>query len=501
MPDKKKEKGGLRRLLELLICMVVIILVLLSVYFYRSAQTSRNTVIESLYATADTYADDLGNQIDTMTNMAIPSCQYLETLAEDEGKFLEEEQKVCEILASTTDACKVLFCSNEGVGIWDNGETCDAGLLPYFDQIFMNYNKHMFRTQLEDGMQVIVSCVPFSQNETKWFAVMFYDLSEFKRIVKSATFDLNAFVALTDIHGDIILHNGSNSKFLVQDNVLGYVENSKDAETVKFQTRMKSKSKANLSANYDGERRVLLAVPVGVSDLYVVVGLNKAYVDRRVNSLNRSTTIILRILLVVVIAFAAAMIYAIVSSRLRTSQKKQELEQKADTDLLTGLNNKLATERKIKEYMQKNPDGTGMMMLLDLDNFKKINDTKGHAFGDEVLRTLGKNLSPLFRASDILGRIGGDEFMVFLKGVSTREDVEKQARKIVQFFRSFQAGDYVKYSATASIGVALYPRDGADFDSLYKATDAALYISKKNGKNQVAFNDEELKDLAEIVNK
>ena len=90
------------------------------------------------------------------------------------------------------------------------------------------------------------------------------------------------------------------------------------------------------------------------------------------------------------------------------------LEDKADTDLLTDLNNKMATERKIREYMEKYPDKQGVLFVLDVDNFKKINDTMGHAFGDEVLRSLAVRLQSMFRATDIVGRTGGDEFMVFL---------------------------------------------------------------------------------------
>lgn len=497
MSDKKKEIGELRKTLVPLLTMVIVILSFLSIYLYKSVNSSRTNVIEGLYLTADDFAEDLRVQIETMTSMAIPSCTYLETLSNE--NCMEENQKVCDILASTTDAYKVLLCSSEGVGLWNDTGLCEAMELPYHGKIFENNNKHMFRIE-EGDSQIMVCCLPFEQNGQNWYAVLFYDLTEFKRIVKSATFDLNAFIALTDMYGNIILHNGSSSKFLTQKGILDFVQDTKNADAIRFRARMKSKSRANLSISYDGDSRVLLAVPVVDTDMYVIVGLNKSYVDRRVNSLNRGSTLILRILMVVVVLFTVIMVYVMVANRLQNKEKKQALEKKADTDLLTGLYNKLATERKIKEYMLNNPDGTGMMMLLDLDNFKKINDTRGHAFGDEVLRTLGKNLSPLFRSSDIVGRIGGDEFMVFLKGVSDPEDVKKQSRKVVQFFRAFQAGDYVKYSATASIGVALYPKEGADFDSLYKATDQALYRSKKNGKNQVAFNDEALKPLEAIVN-
>ena len=114
----------------------------------------------------------------------------------------------------------------------------------------------------------------------------------------------------------------------------------------------------------------------------------------------------------------------------------------------------------------------------------------GHAFGDEVLRSLGLEIRAYFRFSDIIGRTGGDEFMIFLKGMKDDEVIMKEARKLDFFFKNFQAGEYVKYSATASIGAAVFPRDAADFESLYKAADKALYKAKQRGKNQIAFYDD-----------
>ena len=128
-----------------------------------------------------------------------------------------------------------------------------------------------------------------------------------------------------------------------------------------------------------------------------------------------------------------------------------------------------------------------MIFLLDVDNFKTINDTMGHAFGDEVLSTLGEEISSIFRASDIIGRVGGDEFMIFLKGVPTREVVRKEAKKVEDFFKTFQVGENVKYAVRASIGVAVFPHEGTDFETLYKAADQGLYKAKRRGKGQLAF--------------
>ena len=183
------------------------------------------------------------------------------------------------------------------------------------------------------------------------------------------------------------------------------------------------------------------------------------------------------------ISIAAALIVITVINvlvRIKASEHSKVLEDKADTDLLTDLNNKMATERKIREYM-------GVLFVLDVDNFKKINDTMGHAFGDEVLRNLAVRLQSMFRATDIVGRTGGDEFMVFLKDIRDITMIEREGKKIEQFFHQFEVGEYVKYSVTASVGAAVFPGDGNTFENLYKSADNALYVSKRHGKNQLTF--------------
>lgn len=497
---KKKNSDDYHKLLTSLFVMVFVVMALLVWHFLNTRSMVADTIAGELYATADGYAEELREQIETMTEMAVPVAKYLETKDCDDEQFWDEVATICTILQKNTKAEKVLICSPDGVGCWNDGEKVDATLLNIWPHIFDGSGKHIFREEAEEG-QILISCIPFLRNGQSWCIVMYYDLKAFQRIIKSSAYAVNSFVALTDRNGKIILDNGSDSKFLQQEGFLDYTEGATDEAVVKFKTRMKSKSKAYIALNYQNEKRVIYEVPVNVSDMYVVMGVNQSFVNRRTSSLTRRANLILQILMLVVVVYAGIMTFSVFSNKVKVSRNKMELEEKADTDLLTGLYNKLATERKIKDYMADHPDTPGMMVLLDLDNFKKINDTKGHAFGDEVLRTLGMRLSSLFRSTDIVGRIGGDEFMVFIKGISDAEDVMKQSGKIVKFFRDFQVGDYVKYSATASIGVGLYPKEGTTFEELYKAADKALYISKNNGKNQVAFMDEELNKMAKEINR
>ena len=301
-------------------------------------------------------------------------------------------------------------------------------------------------------------------------------------------YDSTSFLAVVDLEGNILGVSGASTNACLQGgNIFTAMEaeNKENARTIR--NRLNNSSRGSVDIQTGKQRLVLTSVPLGTNRWSLILGVSESYAERQANYIRKNTRdMVFALALVIAIFFCVVMVINIVG-KIRSNNKKKELEDKADTDLLTGLNNKLATERKIKDYMAQNPNKQCMMFMIDIDNFKKINDTMGHAFGDEVLRSLGIQIGAIFRASDIIGRVGGDEFMVFLKDVSTDEAILKEARKMEVFFKNFQAGEYVKYKATASIGVAVFPQEGNDFETLYKAADQGVYKAKKRGKNQLAF--------------
>lgn len=232
---------------------------------------------------------------------------------------------------------------------------------------------------------------------------------------------------------------------------------------------------------------VLAFASTKINGWMLAIGVEDSYVKQLQAQEWKNTGIMMQSILIGTLVLAVMLIVINVLARTREVESRKKLEDKAELDLLTGLNNKVSTETKITQHLQKYPSEQGMLFVLDIDNFKKINDTMGHAFGDEVLRTIGKQISSEFRVTDILGRTGGDEFMIYLKNIKDDAIARKEARKIEEFFKNFRAGEYVKYSATASIGVAMFPQDAQDFEALYKAADKALYQAKRRGKNQLAF--------------
>ena len=231
--------------------------------------------------------------------------------------------------------------------------------------------------------------------------------------------------------------------------------------------------------------------PIGKTGASVIVTVRDSQINRSILEENQDTRSMIMKVLFSIGIFVALIIVIYVINRVSFTKESIELQNKAETDLLTDLLNKISTENKIREYLEgEGSDKTSMMCVLDIDNFKKINDTMGHAFGDEVLATLGKRIRTEFRVTDIIGRTGGDEFIIFLKDLKDDTVIEREAGRVAGFFKDFTVGTYTKYSPTASIGAAIFPRDGSDYESMYKAADTALYKAKKRGKNQLAFYSE-----------
>lgn len=163
--------------------------------------------------------------------------------------------------------------------------------------------------------------------------------------------------------------------------------------------------------------------------------------------------------------------------------KKAELEavHMAQTDPLTGLLNRKAFAQRVNEWIAQSKPGTRhAFMMLDIDGFKLLNDTFGHAAGDEALIEAANKLQGLLRKGDLLGRLGGDEFVLFLGNVSSKTSLEAKADQICRkLFKTYSA----QIELTASIGICIYPKDGKDSHALYEKADIALYAAKESGRN------------------
>jgi diguanylate cyclase (GGDEF)-like protein len=180
----------------------------------------------------------------------------------------------------------------------------------------------------------------------------------------------------------------------------------------------------------------------------------------------------------------------------RLKKEQDELFRLSTKDPLSGLYNRLSLIEKINWLISKDQrSGEKFAILfLDLDNFKNINDSRGHEFGDKVLQHMSKILSSSVRRNDIVSRVGGDEFVIVLPEIKNNKPILEVIRRIQNSLATPFTFDNYKYNITCSIGVTIYPKDGQDVTELLKNADIAMYKSKDLGKNNFHFFTEQLND-------
>ena len=174
---------------------------------------------------------------------------------------------------------------------------------------------------------------------------------------------------------------------------------------------------------------------------------------------------------------------------LEEEEKRKELEKalkRAQTDPLTKLLNFQATMDAINDSLSQN-EKSYALFFIDLDNFKQINDTYGHPVGDQVLQNISGSLKAVSYENDIVGRVGGDEFVFFTEVNGTQSVVEVIAQKICYAINAVKIHDSSTDRLSGSVGIAVSPADGLDYYTMVKKADTAAYKAKKNGKNQYSF--------------
>ena len=172
-----------------------------------------------------------------------------------------------------------------------------------------------------------------------------------------------------------------------------------------------------------------------------------------------------------------------------TIREVTDIKEKTNKDALTGLWNKSYAENYINQAISESQTGT--LFMIDMDNFKLINDMYGHLAGDHTLKIFAEIMQKYEKEGDLQCRVGGDEFLSFIKGEASKEEISRRAKQIITDICKEIDECHFETNTSVSIGIAQYPEDGTDFNSLYNAADKALYFVKQNGKNSYHFFSEQ----------
>ncbi len=162
-----------------------------------------------------------------------------------------------------------------------------------------------------------------------------------------------------------------------------------------------------------------------------------------------------------------------------------DIKSKSCQDALTGLWNRAYTEERVSEILKSGVKGA--LFMMDMDNFKAINDNYGHIAGDHTLKAFADTMKKYALEGDVLCRIGGDEFMAFVTGDASKNVLANRASNIISDMCYHLEQCKFETNSSVSVGIAQFPEDGSDFRSLYNAADKALYYVKQNGKNSYHF--------------
>lgn len=221
----------------------------------------------------------------------------------------------------------------------------------------------------------------------------------------------------------------------------------------------------------------------------VVCAIPRDVILREANSLRKTS-----IMLALIVAFVMIILGLIVISYMfrPVDTAVEELKEEAETDKLSGLYNKQSFNSEVcKRLSRSSFESSRSFIMIDVDNFKQINDNLGHAYGDEFIVRMGRLLNEVFSSEFIVGRVGGDEFAIYTEDAAkdiyaVKNEIIEIMKKLFDSFDKEFAAEKEKVNVSLSIGIAVQSNERR-FDNLYKAADEALYISKNSGKNRYTF--------------
>ncbi len=499
MKKKKKDSGTKNILFQWLFPAIAFFLVV-SFMLYRYGITQNQNISQktenSIAAVAKGYAAKTSGYLQRIKSAQEPVSVLLDAL--EAGQDVPVKECLTALLSTNLIYSSAVVDKN-GTGFRNTGEPVELDMKNLKESDSGSGTFYIcMRDEFIGDAYTIAAVTPLSHYGG--YVISYFKPELLKKYITISDYDGRTWFAVMDAEGKLIY---SSSLLSTEGNFFEYLEaNNKDEKTIKaIQDKIPLTKETNLVAKIGKDEIYCTFTPLEVNDWYFVMGVTNSYVDTIKNSEWRATrSMVVNMIGALVLFFTLVVIVNAINGK-RYHDQSRALERKADTDLLTELNNKIATERKIREYIRDNQDSQALMFVFDIDNFKKINDTRGHAFGDEVLRTIGMRLKAEFRMSDVIGRVGGDEFILLLKNIKDESILKKESGRVEDLFRDFKVGQYSKYKVTASIGCAVFPRDADNFDDLYKAADRALYKAKQRGKNQLAFYKDEKEDFKQEEDK
>lgn len=344
-----------------------------------------------------------------------------------------------------------------------------------------------------DGNAIFVLSIPIYQKQEVVGALLgTFDRESVQELISEEVFGGHGTFYIIDGQGRIII-TGKNSDIAEQvENYFYYLKRTSLPKSE--QEKMKENIARDISGIIEykiaGKEKAVCYQSIPINDWTLVSVVNKNFIMEQRKHISWLVAVFICMVVLAVAALVACMVLALRQSG-KENQDNEKLKIKAERDSLTNLYNKISLENYIRARILEPAvpqEAAFALYIMDMDNFKNINDSLGHAFGDTVLCDAASCMNRIFGPQDLLGRVGGDEFMALkdmreIPPEKREEVIKKKAALLCQDFSRTYTSHNTSYKVSVSVGVAVFGLHGTTFEELYKNADRALYMTKKKGKN------------------
>lgn len=350
-------------------------------------------------------------------------------------------------------------------------------------------------SQVEVGKEIQVLAVPIKDHGAiKGVVFGIMHVGSMDKLMENET-GTDIYTQIIDPKGNYVTRVKTKDSLMKHSNVWeDFAEfDFLDVDEEKIREDLKLGKADGFSFRMGEEERVSFYTPLGLKGYYVFSTIDSAYLKDWTQMVNME---IIGMMVEIGIAFLILLagltwfsqsVKKELQEVMRIEQERERAlyQKRAEIDELTGLYNAATVKRKIHDFInsESGRHGSHVFFLMDLDNFKQINDTFGHQYGDRVLQDVARTLRRNLRRDDFLGRLGGDEFVALLINATEFENMESTFQKLCRELEKSYTKDGKTVKISASFGIVETPKYGTSFHEIYKKSDKMLYEVKRNEKN------------------
>lgn len=470
--------GQMRRYAPLLGLFLLYLAVCMIFFIFCEKRSVEEQTLLSLRSNVEQQCEYFNSVIDTQFSVLDGLARFVV----HQGSLADADNLLMtNAIVSTGEFSRILIISPSGIGYASDGAVTNVGHRDYFLTALSGARavSDPLSSSVDSETKVVLA-VPIRNENGQILGVVSgaFNIGQVSNFLFSGLYEGRGYPLLVT-SGGALISTTSPTLPTQYDTIFDYyaaMEPLGGANADQVQRDFTSGSSGYFFARYNGEVQYMVYQSAGLDNgwmmCYTVSG-SEASADYG---------FVFQDVLYLGAAFLLGVLFLLIAILHSSLRERRRLLRQAQTDSLTGLLNRTSTRECINGWLSDS-NRQGALLMLDLDNFKEVNDVWGHQAGDSILLLTADLLRNHFRQSDVIGRIGGDEFMVLMKDVTSQQVVEQHMYRLCGEFRLLTDSDYPQISISCSVGAAMIPAQGHTFEELYAHADSALYCAKHRGKD------------------